>query len=190
LHLLHGRAILPVVGHMTSQPQLAAEMTQEWDRCAAEGVPLALLLVSPDQPESIADSEVLAHLERALRVHCARDRDVILPRPAGNFVAILPDTVPPGAHHVGEQIVEAMQHAPHPPATVSVGVAAVVPSENDDPASLLARAQRALKAAQSQGGNRCLGAVKSAAPPKNAIDQLRALWTKKKNDPDRKRRTD
>jgi PleD family two-component response regulator len=175
---------------MTTQPQLAVELGPEWDRCAAEGVPLALLLVSPDQPDSITDSEVLAHLERALHVHCARDRDVILPRPAGNFAAILPDTVPPGAHHVGEQIVEAMQHAPHPPATVSVGVAAVVPSEDSDPASLLTRAQRALRAAQSQGGNRCMGAAKAAAPPKTAMGQLRELWSKKKKDPERKRRND
>ena len=39
----------------------------------------------------------------------ARDRDLITRHANGSFVAILPDTPPPGARHVGEQIVDALR---------------------------------------------------------------------------------
>jgi PleD family two-component response regulator len=175
---------------MTPVPPLQEELRKEWDRCAAEGEPLALLIVAIDHVTGGGNGEVTTHLERAIRVHCGRDRDRVVPQSAGVFVAILPHTPPPGAHHVGEQIVEAMHHAPLPTATVSVGVAAVVPSETDDPATLLPRAQRALRAAQDQGGNRCLGASTPPPPPKGPLTQLRELLHPPKTDEAHNRRTD
>lgn len=175
---------------MTPVPRLQQDLRREWDRCAAEGEPLALLLIALDHTTAGGDTEVTTHLERAIRVHCARDRDSVVQQSAGVFVAILPLTPPPGAHHVGEQIIEAMHHAPEPTATVAVGVAAVVPSETDDPAALLHRAQRALRAAQDQGGNRCLGASSPNPPPKGPLTQLRALLQTPQKDATRKRRTD
>jgi len=173
---------------MTPVPPLQEELRKEWDRCAAEGEPLAVLMVALDHAD--ADTESTAHLERAMRVHCARDRDIVVPQSPGVFVAILPHTPPPGAHHVGQQIIEAMHHAPQPTATVSVGAGAVVPSETDDPATLLSRAQRALRAAQDQGGNRCLGASTPPPPPQGPLSQLRKLLQSPKKDEYRKRRTD
>jgi GGDEF domain-containing protein len=175
---------------MTPVPPLQEELRKEWDRCAAEGEPLAVLMVALDHADAGADTESTAHLERAMRVHCARDRDIVVPQSPGVFVAILPHTPPPGAHHVGQQIIEAMHHAPQPTATVSVGAGAVVPSETDDPATLLSRAQRALRAAQDQGGNRCLGASTPPPPPQGPLSQLRKLLQSPKKDEYRKRRTD
>jgi GGDEF domain-containing protein len=174
---------------MTPVPPLQQELRREWDRCAAEGEPLALLLVALD-PTSTADAEITTHLERAIRVHCARDRDVVVPPSAGVFAALLPRTPPPGAHHVGEQIIEAMHHAPDPTATVSIGLAAVVPSENDNPTTLLHRAQRSLHAAQAQGGNRCLGAASPNPATPSPLTQLRKLLQSPKKDEAHKRRTD
>lgn len=175
---------------MDIEPDLETLLQGEWDRCAAEGTPLAVMIVAPDHTALGHEEDVRRQIERALRVHCARDRDVITRRVNGSFVAILPDTPPPGARHVGEQIVDALRHAPEAAATVSVGVAGVVPSAGDEPSSLLARATRSLRAAQEQGGNRCAGGGSGPAPaPKGTLAQLRDLLPKKK-DPERKRRTD
>ncbi len=174
---------------MTPLPPLPQELRREWDRCAAEGEPLALLLVALDQ-NSTADEEITSHLERAIRVHCARARDRVVPPSAGVFGALLPRTFPPGAHHVGEQIIEAMHHAPKPTATISVGAAAIVPSETGNPATLLQRALRALRAAQAQGGNRCLGAASSHPAPQFPLTQLRQLLHPAPKDKTHQRHTD
>lgn len=175
---------------MPANAQIIEGLQSEWDRCTAEGLPLALLMIALDHPVDGEESEVITHLERALRVHCGRDRDRVIRRADGQFVAILPDTVPPGARHVAGQIVEAMQQTPHPPATVSVGVAAMAPSDQDSPDTLFNRAQRALRAAQDQGGNRCAGGSTPAPPPKGAIAQLRELLAKPEKESGLKRRTD
>jgi diguanylate cyclase (GGDEF)-like protein len=169
---------------------LTQDLRREWNRCAAEGIPLALLIVALDPPNVGHNGEILAHLDRALRVHCARARDIVDRRADSIFVALLPDTPPSGARHVGGQIVEAMRHAPEPVATVSVGVATVVPSENDESTSLLTRAERALRAAQNQGGNRCAGGSTPAPPPKGPLAQLRDLFPQPKKDPAYQRRSD
>jgi PleD family two-component response regulator len=173
---------------MTPVPQLQQALRREWDRCADEGEPLTILLVALDQAS--ADAEVIRHLERAIHVHCARERDKIVPQSAGVFVAMLPRTTPPGAHHVGEQIVEAMRHTPQPTTTAAVGVAGMVPSVNEIPATLLHRAERILRAAQDQGGDRCLGASTPRPPRRGAIAQLRKLLQKPKKNEARQRHTD
>lgn len=175
---------------MNVETDLETLLQGEWERCAAEGTPLAVMIVTPDHTALGHEEDVRRQIDRALRVHCARDRDVITGRANGSFVAILPDTPPPGARHVGEQIVDALRHAPEAGATVSVGVAGVVPSAGDEPASLLTRATRSLRAAQEQGGNRCAGGGTGPSPgPKSTLAQLRNLLPKKK-DSDLKRRTD
>ena len=161
--------------------QLAEDLDREWNQCAAEGVPLTLPAVSLDHPQAGDHDEALTHLDRALRVHCARDRNRVTRRDNGIFIAFLPATAPPGARHVGEEVVEAIHHTPQPTATVSVGVAAVVPSASDEPASLLTRAERALHAAQAQGGDRCAGGSAPTPPPRGALAQLRDLWPKTTN---------
>jgi len=175
---------------MTPAPPLQEELRRQWERCATEGEPLTLLLVALDHATAGGNEEVAAHLARAIRVHCARDRDSVVQQSAGVFAALLPHTPPPGAHHVGEQIIEAMHHAPEPTTTVSVGIAAVVPSATNDPATLLQRAQRSLRAAQDQGGNRCLGATSPHPAPQGPLTQLRELLQTPKKDEARQRRTD
>jgi len=161
-----------------------------WERGVAASRPLALLLARFDKPESAANFHIL---ERTLRVHCARTHDVFLRRAYDEYIAVLPDTPPAGAHHVGEQIVESMRaedtdHAQR----VSVGVAAVVPDEQGTPSALLHHAERALEAARSHGGDRCIGGSTAGAQaaPKSTLAQLRDLLPGKKKDSDLKRRTD
>lgn len=162
-----------------------------WARGSAESSPLALLLVGFDKPETAVG---LGILERALRVHCARTHDVFLRRVHDEYVAVLPDTPPAGARHVGEQIVAAMraEYTDHTH-RVSVGIAVAVPDEQRTPTDLLRRAESALQASRDKGGDRVTGgaaAGTAASPPKSPLAQLRDLLSGKKKDPDLKRRTD
>lgn len=83
------------------------------------------------------------------------------------FVALLPGTDLPGALALGERIRLALREAaiPHPDGiggvlTVSIGAATVEPGETDN--ALLARADRALYAAKTEGRNRVNGASLAA----------------------------
>lgn len=181
----------PNLSALEAREQLKQALQSAWVRGSAESTPLALLLVGFDQPESPAGVDIL---ERALRVHCARTHDAFLRRAHDEFVAVLPDTPPAGARHVGEQLVEAMraEDTDHMH-RVSVGVAVAVPDEQRDAFDLLRRAESALQAARDNGGDRCIGGAGSGTaspPPKGALAQLRDLLPGKKKDSDRKRRTD
>lgn len=175
---------------MINEPHLPEEVVREWYRCAAEGAPLAVLVAALDHQADPAGRGDGHHLEHALRVHCARERDRVIRQDRDHFIAVLPQTAPPGAQHIGQQIVEAMHHTPEPGETVTVGVAGTAPSESDDPATLLHRAQRALHSGQQKGGNRCLGASPPHPPPKSALTQLSELLQTPKKAEARKRSTD
>ncbi len=180
------------VSALEAKERVTAALQTAWNRGAAESSPLAVVLVSFDTTPTVTGLEIL---ERAMKVHCARTNDVVLRRSNDEFIAILPATPPSGARRVGEQIVEAMRAADDDHAhRVSVGVAVAVPDEHRPPQDLLRRAQAALEAARSQGGDTCVGgAAAGTVPPRTPqgpLAHLRALLPKKKLDPDLKRRTD
>ncbi|MFM7373911.1 MAG: diguanylate cyclase domain-containing protein [Chthoniobacterales bacterium] len=135
------------------------------------------------------------HSERALHAHCARTHDVIVRRAHDEYVAVLPDTPPAGARHVGEQLVDAMraEDTDHTH-RVSVGVAVAVPDDHRDPADLLRRAESALQAAQDNGGDRCAGGTAASAgtgaKPQGVLTALGGLFKKKGADEASRRRTD
>jgi diguanylate cyclase (GGDEF)-like protein len=181
----------PNLSALEAREQLKQALQSAWVRGSAESSPLALVLVGFDKPETAAGVDIL---ERALRVHCARTHDVLLRRAHDEFVAVLSDTPPAGARHVGEQLVEAMRaEGANHAQSVSVGVAVAVPDEQRDALDLLRRAESALQAARNNGGDRCIGGAATGTaspPPKGALAQLRDLLPGKKKDLDRKRRTD
>lgn len=171
---------------------LDKQLHAAWIRSSAESSPLALLLVGFDQP---ATAVGIGILERALRVHCARTHDVFIRRAHDEYVAILPDTPPAGARHVGGQIVEAMRAEDSDHAhRVSVGVAVAVPDEHRDPHDLLRRAESALQGARVSGGDRVAGGAAAGTPavnrPSGALAQLRDVLSGKKKQTDLRRRTD
>ena len=179
------------VSALEAREQLNKALQGAWSRGSAESSPLALVLVGFDKPET---AFCIGILERALRVHCARTHDVFLRRANDEYVAVLPDTPPAGARHVGEQIIAAMraEDTDHTH-RVSVGVAVAVPDEQRTPTDLLRRAESALQASRDNGGDRCTGGAAAGAassPPKSTLAQLRDLLPGKKKNSDLKRRTD
>jgi len=181
----------PASSALEARDQLNKELQRAWLRGSAGSSPLAVILVAFDSAETAVG---VGTLERALRVHCARTHDVFLRRANDEFVAILPDTPPAGARHVGEQIVEAMRAADTDHAQrVSVGVAVAVPDDHHEASDLLRRAESALKASRDSGGDRVTGGTATGTtppPPKSALAQLRELLPGGAKDSDRKRRTD
>ncbi|MBU3665965.1 MAG: diguanylate cyclase [Chthoniobacterales bacterium] len=176
---------------LEAKARITEALEKAWVRGSAESSPLTVAVVSFDTPETQVGVQIL---QRALQVHCARSRDIVLRRSSDEFVAILPDTPPPGARRVGEQIVEAMRAADdNHTHRVSVGLAVAVPDEHRAAADLMRRAESALQAARNNGGDRCVGGIaagtNTAPAPKGLIDRLRELFPKKE-DPERKRRTD
>lgn len=169
---------------------IAQLLKGEWTRCASEGVPLAVLTIAPDNPADGKDSVWCNDLERALHVHCGRVRDVVAGVGDGSFVAILPNTMLPGARHVGERIVEAMRCTPRSTGTVSVGISGVVPSGSEHALALLSRSADALRFAQEQGGDRCAGGGSPAASTEKPMARLRRFLRGSSPPPGRRRRTD
>ena len=104
-------------------------------RGSAKSIPLALLLVGIDKPETAVGIGIL---ERALRVHCAGTHDVTLRRAHDEYVAVLPDTHPAGSRHAGEQITEAVRAEDSDHAhRVSIVVAVSFPDDHRDSSELL-----------------------------------------------------
>lgn len=178
---------------LEAREELYKALHSAWIRGSAESQPLALLIVAFDKQESAVGIDIL---ERALRVHCARTHDVIVRRAHDEYVAVLPDTPPAGARHVGEQLVDAMraEDTDHTH-RVSVGVAVAVPDDHRDPADLLRRAESALQAAQDNGGDRCAGGTAASAgadisKPQGVLTALGGLFKKKGADEESRRRTD
>jgi GGDEF domain-containing protein len=180
----------PIPSALEAREQLHKALETAWSRGSAESRPLALIMVGFDKPETAAGIDIL---ERALRVHCARTLDVFLRRAHDEYVAVLPDTPPAGARHVGEQIVAAMraEDTDHTH-RVSVGVAVTVPDEQRGPDDLMRRAQSALEAARDKGGDTCVGGAATGTnqPPKGALAQLRRLLPQATQDPTRRRHVD
>lgn len=176
---------------MLTETSLLDLLRNARDQCAAAGEPLSLLAASPDDTAYARSGDSVHELSRAVRVHCARRNDVIVRRPQNMIFAILPRTPPAGARFVGEQIVDAMLHGPLPDATVSVGVATIAPGPDDDPASFLARALRALHAAQNRGGNCCTGAGSAATPqPVRSLSRWIDLLLNRTKSPGQRRHSD
>lgn len=168
---------------------LESALRHEWQRCASEGAPLALLMVSLDRFHTFnvhhghaAGDDCLLALAGAMKAHCIRRRDFIGRWTGAEFAALLPATDSPGVRHVGNRIVEAVRDlmagrntSPDSPSlTASVGAAVANPEEGGTPEALLEKVQRALNAAKQEGGDRVVGGSPPPAPPPRF--DLATLW--------------
>lgn len=133
-----------------------------WRRHAADQAPLALLMADLDHFKRINDEfghpagdAVLVQTARLLR-ESVRHSDVVARFGGEEFAMLLPGADLQAAMQVAEKVRRAFQEAswPHRGVTASIGVAASAPLAEDDPATLLARADRALYDAKQAGRNR------------------------------------
>lgn len=130
-----------------------------WRRHAKDDSPMGLLMVDLDHFKRINDEfghpagdEVLVQTAALLR-HGVRHSDVVTRFGGEEFAVILPGADLHAAALVAHKLRQALHDAPwtYRTITASIGVAATVPLAEDDPATLLAQADRALYEAKQQG---------------------------------------
>ncbi len=132
-----------------------------WRRHAADQAPLSLLMADLDHFKRINDEfghpagdAVLMQTARLLR-DCVRHSDIVARFGGEEFAVLLPGADLHAAMQVAEKVRTALQASSwaHRTVTASIGVSAATPQSEDDPATLLARADRALYEAKQNGRN-------------------------------------
>ena len=143
-------------------------LQSEWIRAARVQQPLALAMVDVDHFKPYNDhyghqagDETLRQVASTLAATVCRTGDLVARYGGEEFAFIAPLTEAESAVAMAQKVCEAIQalrlaHSQSPLGhlTVSVGVAVVVPHEDDSPQDLIARADWALYQAKAQGRNR------------------------------------
>ncbi|MDN4056293.1 sensor domain-containing diguanylate cyclase [Massilia sp. YIM B02763] len=143
-------------------------LDRELQRARRLGAPLALLMLDVDHFKKYNDhyghpagDTCLAQVGEAIQRGLRRPGDVAARYGGEEFVVLLPSTDMAGATAVAEAIragveEQALAHAQAPGGivTISVGVCVLVPSDADDAAELVNRADAALYRAKQAGRNR------------------------------------
>jgi diguanylate cyclase (GGDEF)-like protein len=146
-----------------------AQLALEWQRMAAERLPLALLLVDADCFKALNDvrghlygDECLRSLAQLCAAMATPDIDVVARYGGEEIALLLPGRDLRQARRVGERVRRSVEEAgmPHPASTVapvvtvSVGAGVALPASEHAPDRLIAVADRALYAAKARGRNR------------------------------------
>ena len=139
----------------------------EHKRCERNSLPISVLVLDIDFFKKINDNyghlfgdECLKNVAFAIDKHTQRPGDIAVRYGGEEFIVLLPNTDVEGANLVAELIrkeVEAIRveydHKPVP-ITISSGVATRVPSQGEQPDSLIKMADDALYMAKENGRNR------------------------------------
>ena len=153
---------------IANRRQFDARLAQTWAHQGRNNAPLALLLVDVDFFKALNDSaghlrgdECLRRLARICERFAVDEHDLVARYGGEEFVLLLPGRTLEEAIAQGEALrraveVEALVHSASPLAphmTISVGVAALVPSAEASPEQLVAAADRAMYDAKTGGRN-------------------------------------
>lgn len=148
----------------------------EWRRSARAKTPIALLVCDIDRFKRFnarhghpAGDAYLQNLAGAAGFAIRRPGDFLARIDGDAFAAILPGTDLKGAEEVAERILSGIRTLSQLPdyrggdVTVSIGAAAMLPGADATPAGLIGQAERALRQAKQQGGDRVMGMAPAAA---------------------------
>lgn len=175
LELKHVRAQLRELAALDSLTGLASRhhfdefLANEWRRCARKELPLSLVLADLDYFRAYNDyfgpmegDATLRQVARLLAEEVIRPGDLIARYNSETIACLLPETSLEGAWLVAEklrikindaEIFNGGSPAPHHRLTLSCGVAAMWPSQQQRPENLVAEAEEALKEAKARGRN-------------------------------------
>ncbi|MFN3586145.1 MAG: diguanylate cyclase domain-containing protein [Moraxellaceae bacterium] len=143
-------------------------LAAECERALRQRLPLSLLLVDVDclgaynrlRGEAAGD-DCLRQVAELLRQSLRRSGDLLARHKGGGFTLLLPDTPADGALELAIRLQVAvwrlgLAHEGNPArqVTVSIGLASLPPANGEEPATLLAAADKALAAAKAAGRNR------------------------------------
>ncbi len=148
-------------------------LEKEWQRLKRTEQPISLLLGDIDYFKKYNDhyghqagDECLQQVGQALAGVVLRPADLAARYGGEEFVLLLPEDAADGALKVAERAIEAIKalQIPHQDSevsgiiTISIGVATLIPTQDQQPATLIALADEALYKAKEQGRNRVLSA--------------------------------
>jgi diguanylate cyclase (GGDEF)-like protein len=146
---------------------------REWLVAGREKKSLALIAVDIDFFKPFNDSrghqdgdECLRKVAQAINAHCKRPADLAARTGGEEFFLLLPGTGQSGALAVAESIRKTVEELaiPHPSSTIatmvtiSLGVAAIIPTPNSDSNLFISRTDQALYRAKHLGRNQVCGA--------------------------------
>ena len=151
-------------------------LEQEWKRMQRQEFPLSLLMCDVDYFKFYNDTyghqagdECLQNVASALSKAVQRSGDLVARYGGEEFAVILPNTNDLEAKKLAEKIVNAISDLkmPHstskasPYVTLSVGVASMTPKSNEEePATLISLADKALYQAKENGRNQAVATYK------------------------------
>jgi len=165
-------ALLSMLDGLTgiaNRRQFDARLAETWARQGRDGAPLALLMADVDCFKALNDSaghlrgdECLRMLARICERFAVDEHDLVARYGGEEFVLLLPGRTLDAAIAQGEALrravaEEALAHPASPLApyvTISVGVAALVPSDEASAEQLVAAADRAMYDAKAGGRDR------------------------------------
>ncbi|MBW4670470.1 MAG: PleD family two-component system response regulator [Cyanomargarita calcarea GSE-NOS-MK-12-04C] len=152
-------------------------LQREWQRAAREKISLSLLLCDIDYFKSyndtyghLAGDACLKQVAQAINTTVRRPADLVARYGGEEFAVVLPNTSFEGAVRVAENIQSDLQKLKiyHPASavskhlTLSIGIAASIPSHHFSFLTLLADSDRALYAAKLRGRNEYCGYISAS----------------------------
>lgn len=118
---IHGRVVRPDDAHLVGPESFEIIAACEWRRAQRNGLPLSLLMMSPDTRTGMyGDAVAVAQaIEQAITSRIHRAGDLAAPYSSSEYAVLLPDTDRQGAVHVAREIQQLMHRghgqgrAPH-----------------------------------------------------------------------------
>jgi len=175
---LQRAAMLDPLTKIANRRHFDAFMEKEWQRAIRNAQPLSLVVLDVDHFKLYNDTlghaagdACLQKVAQALQAHALRPTDLAARYGGEEFVLLFAETPIDAAARLAEAIRAAVEglKLPNPRSptspwlTVSVGVAAIVPTQLDDIDQLFVYADRAMYAAKGAGRNRVETTVAGAA---------------------------
>jgi len=152
-------------------------LAKEWNRSTRASTPLSLIMCDIDHFKSYNDhyghqkgDNCLIRIATTLQEHARRDGDLATRYGGEEFAIILSSTTLENATEIAEQVRRAVINLsiPHENSktdnivTVSIGLATVIPSHNQDSRTLISLADKALYEAKQEGRNRVIQSKQEA----------------------------
>ena len=153
---------------LPNRRQFDSTLQKEWNRALRDRTTLALLMIDVDRFKSLNDlfghqigDAILGLVGQVIRDNVRRAGDMAARYGGEEFAVVLPGTAASGAQDIAEIIRRAVAAADTGaiieggyPVSVSIGVAATIPTGTDSAPALLHTADAALYQAKRKGRNR------------------------------------
>jgi two-component system chemotaxis family response regulator WspR len=158
--LLKDMALRDALTGIYNRRMFDVRLEAEWSRAQRQATQISILMIDidhfkrfNDQHGHVAGDRLLHQLAAAWSCIKMRGNDLLTRYGGEEFAVILPDTTLVGATKLADRL---RMVAEAQGITVSIGIAAIKPTVNNDPRILLAQADQALYTAKQSGRNRAV----------------------------------